>query len=122
MDGQWRQSGQLTDVQTGDSHIHLGAFDLVQHAQGQFDGTGSQSGVCTSSPGATYTGPLSDGLPFEVLDGRVSGDSVEFRTPLCQYTGHFTDADQWRMIGYATCSYSWNGVDYRFEGQWQADR
>jgi len=121
MTGQWRQSGQLADVATGDTHIHVGTFALVQQADGSFNGTGVQGGLC-SHAGSSYQGPLTDGQPFAVFDGRVRGDSVELSTPLCHLTGHFTDASQSRMVGAASCAFTWNGNDYRFLGQWQADR
>jgi hypothetical protein len=121
MTGLWQQSGLLTDVITGDSHIHDGTFTLVQRDGEAFDGTGSQGGVC-SHAGSNYQGPLTDGVPFQVLNGRAFGDSVEFSTPLCHFVGHFTDEDRTGMRGAASCSFNWNGQDYQFEGQWHAYR
>jgi hypothetical protein len=120
LSGTWRQSGDLHDATTGDSHIHLGTFALQQSAD-QFSGTGSQSGVCNT--GATeYTGPLADPSEFAVTTGKLTDRTVTFQRDICDYQGSFVEGKSNRITGTMTCAYSRNGVDYVFAGQWQADR
>jgi len=119
MNGTWRQSGDLRDAGTGDSHIHLGTFALAQQGD-DFSGTGEQSGVCTHVS-STYTGPLADPTPFAV-SGRLTGRDVRFQSDICEYQGSFVEGRNNRITGTATCRYTQNGVDYVFAGQWQADR
>jgi hypothetical protein len=118
--GKWRQSGDLRDAATGDSHIHLGTFTL--RASGDsFAGSGEQSGTCSAS-GHAYAGPLSDPTAFAVTNGLLQGRTVTFQRDICTYQGAFLDGRNDRITGTATCAFSWNGVQYRFEGQWQADK
>ncbi len=126
MTGTWRQSADLRDTTTGDRHINLGAFSLVQSGD-TFSGDGSQGidAYCTAANAVKYTGPLADPVSFPV-EGALTGREVSFtRTDAlvsCSYTGHFVDGSSSRMIGTATCAYSKNGTDYSFSGQWQADK
>lgn len=119
LNGNWRQSGDLRDAATGDSHIHLGSFSFVQSGE-SFAGTGKQSGFCTATSGQ-YTGPLSDPTPFAV-SGTLVGREVSFQRDICEYQGSFVEGRSNRITGTATCRYNRNGVDYVFAGQWQADR
>lgn len=124
LNGTWRQSGDLRDAATGDSHIHIGTFALVQSGD-SFSGTGQQVGHCSTAASATYTGPLADPAPFPV-SGTLVGREVRFsRTEAaasCDYQGSFVEGRSNRITGTATCQYTRNGVDYLFAGQWQADR
>jgi len=119
MNGNWRQSGDLRDTATGDSHIHLGTFSLVQSGD-SFSGTGEQSGFC-SAASVKYTGPLADPTPFAV-SGTLVGRDVTFQRDICEYQGSFVAGQSNRITGTATCRYNRNGVDYVFAGQWQADK
>lgn len=126
MTGSWRQSADLRDTTTGDRHINLGAFSLVQSGDA-FSGDGSQGidAYCTAANTVKYTGPLADPAPFPVA-GTLTGRQVAFtRTDAvvsCSYTGSFVAGSTTRMTGTATCAYSKNGQDYSFSGQWQADK
>jgi hypothetical protein len=119
LNGTWRQSGDLRDTATGDSHIHLGTFALVQSGD-SFSGTGEQSGFCSAASG-NYAGPLADPTPFAV-SGTLVGREVSFRRDICEYHGSFVEGRSNRITGTATCRYNRNGVDYVFAGQWQADK
>ena len=121
LSGNWRQSGDLRDVSNGDSHIHFGSFTLVQ-AGSDFSGSGEQTGTCSTSPGVHYAGPLSDPAPFAVSNGLLSGRTVSFQRDICTFQGSFLDGNNNRIIGTATGSYSLNGKQYTFAGQWQVDR
>ncbi len=120
LSGTWRQSGDLHDATTGDSHIHLGTFDLRQAAD-QFGGTGAQTGICNTAT-TQYTGPLADPTEFAVTTGRLTDRLVSFRRDICAYQGSFANGRSDRITGTMTCAYTSNGVDYVFSGQWQADR
>jgi hypothetical protein len=120
MTGTWRQTGELRDSLTGDSHVHFGTYNLGQTGD-SFTGVGQQSGVCTGTHGS-YTGPLSDNVPFPVTEGHIVGSTVSFKTNVCSFTGSFEDGNSNRISGTGTCSYALNGTTYHFAGQWQADR
>ncbi|MEO8636603.1 MAG: hypothetical protein ABI587_15105 [Gemmatimonadales bacterium] len=120
LSGTWRQSGDLHDATTGDSHIHLGTFALQQAAD-QFSGTGTQSGICNSTT-SQYTGPLADPSEFAVTAGTLTDRLVTFKRDICTYQGSFVEGKSNRITGTMTCAYTLNGVDYSFAGQWQADR
>jgi hypothetical protein len=120
LNGNWFQSGDLKDSVTGDSHIHVGTFSLVQSGD-SFTGSGEQSGFCSTSAG-TYTGPLADPAPFAVVGGRLVGREVTFRRDICDYQGHFVAGHTDLIYGTATCHYTRNNVDYTFAGQWQAQK
>ena len=120
--GTWRQSGSFTDAATGDTHIPLGQYRLSQVGE-NFSGTGHQEGVCNSPAHGNYTGPLSDGQPFNVTNGLVSAmHQVSFKTNLCTLQGSFENGNPNRMTGTGTCDYVLNNVSYHFTGTWQADR
>jgi hypothetical protein len=123
IDGQWRQSGDFHDVLTGDGHIHVGSFTFRQLASG-FGGEGQQTtDWCThAATGEAYVGPLANTAPYPILDGRIVGDAVSFRSPVCQFAGRFTDERHWRMTGSAECTVVQDGTTYRYAGLWQADR
>ncbi len=126
MTGSWRQSADLRDASSGDRHVNLGVFSLVQ-AGDEFSGDGSQGidAFCTTPAALKYTGPLADPAPFPVV-GSVTGREVSFtRTDAavsCSYQGSFVAGRNDRMTGTATCSYVKGGVNYSFAGQWQADK
>lgn len=126
MTGTWRQSADLRDTASGDRHINLGAFSLVQSGDA-FSGDGSQGidAYCTAANAVKYTGPLADPVSFPV-QGNLTGRDISFtRTDAlvsCSYTGSFVDGSNSRVTGTATCAYTKNGVDYSFSGQWQADK
>lgn len=126
MTGTWRQSADLRDTTSGDRHINLGAFSLIQSGDA-FTGDGSQGidAYCTAANAVKYTGPLADPVSFPV-QGTLTGRDVSFtRTDAlvsCSYTGSFAPGSTTRMTGTATCAYTKNGVDYSFSGQWQADK
>jgi hypothetical protein len=120
LSGTWRQSGDLRDATTGDSHIHLGTFALRQSGD-QFSGTGSQSGFCNTAT-TQYTGPLADPAEFAVTAGRLTDRLVSFKRDICGYQGSFVEGKSDRITGTMTCAYTRGGVDYAFSGQWQADR
>jgi hypothetical protein len=123
IEGQWRQSGDLRDVLTGDSHIHIGTFNLRLSPEG-FGGVGQQESdwCATAATGEAYIGPLANPQPFAITEGRVEGDSVWFRSPTCEFAGQFTDDRHWRMTGTAACTVVQAGKTFEFTGQWQADR
>lgn len=126
MTGTWRQSADLRDTATGDRHINLGAFSLVQSGDA-FTGDGSQGidAYCTAANAVKYTGPLADPVSFPV-EGALTGREVSFTRSdalvSCSYTGSFVAGSTTRMTGTATCAYTKNGTDYSFSGQWQADK
>jgi hypothetical protein len=120
LNGSWRQSGDLKDSVTGDSHIHVGTFSLVQSGD-SFSGTGEQSGYCSHAAG-TYTGPLADPAPFAVVGGQLVGREVSFHRDICDYQGHFVAGRSDVIYGTVTCRYTRNNVDYAFSGQWQAHK
>lgn len=126
MTGTWRQSADLLDSLSGDRHINLGQFTLVQ-AGATFRGEGSQglNSFCTAPNTAKYNGPLADPSLFPV-EGALSGREVSFsRTDnlvSCTYDGSFVDGSSTRMTGTATCAYTQNGINHVFSGPWQADK
>lgn len=120
LNGRWFQSGDLKDSVSGDSHIHVGSFTLVQSGD-SFEGTGEQDGQCTAAAGE-YTGPLADPAPFAVTGGQLIGREVTFHRDICDYQGHFVAGRSDLIYGTATCHYVRNGVDYAFAGQWQAQK
>lgn len=126
MTGSWRQSADLRDAASGDRHINLGVFSLVQSGD-DFSGDGSQGidAFCTTASATRYSGPLADPAPFPVA-GTLSGREVSFtRTDAvvsCSYQGSFVEGRVDRMTGTATCSYTQDGVNHSFAGQWQADK
>lgn len=119
--GQWRHSGDLRDITTGDSHIHEGRFRLTQVGM-VFAGDGEQWGSCGSAHGGTYQGPLADPTPYPVSEGAVDGMSIRFKTSMCEYMGTFQNGDPNRITGSGVCTYLLNGTSYTFRGLWQADR
>jgi hypothetical protein len=119
--GTWRQSGDLRDVTTGESHIHLGRFTWAQVGD-RFEGDGQQDGLCTTATGHEYRGPLADTQPFSVTEGLVSGLGLQFHAGVCEYQGVFEDGNPNRITGSAICRYERDGVGYTFQGLWQADR
>lgn len=121
LSGQWRHSGDLRDVTTGDSHIHEGLFRLRQ-AGTAFAGDGEQWGSCGSAHGETYQGPLADPAPYPVSEGAVDGMSIRFNTSMCEYMGTFENGNPNRITGSGVCSYLLNGTSFTFRGLWQADR
>lgn len=126
MTGSWRQSADLRDPASGDRHINLGAFSLVQSGD-DFSGDGSQGidAFCTTAGATRYNGPLADPVSFPVV-GTLSGREVSFtRTDAlvsCSYSGSFVEGRTDRITGTASCSYVQGGVGYNFSGQWQADK
>ena len=126
MTGTWRQSADLRDAASGDRHINLGVFSLVQSGDA-FSGDGSQGidAFCTTTNATRYTGPLADPAPFPVV-GALTGREVSFtRTDAvvsCSYQGSFVEGRNDRMTGTATCNYTQAGVNHTFAGQWQADK
>lgn len=123
LSGTWVQSGNLTDPINHQSHIHLGTFAIVQ-VDDTFSGTGKQTGLCNGQHGATYTGPLADGVPYAITNGVLSGGgtTVEFTTPVCQYTGTFAPGRTDRIAGLMSCTYLRNDTTFQFSGPWLADR
>jgi hypothetical protein len=119
--GNWRQSADMRDDASGDSHIHLGSYRLAETGQ-SFSGSGSQTGTCSSTAHGSYTGPLSDGAPFQVTNGLVNAMQVTFKTNICSYQGSFENGNPNRITGTGTCSYTLNNISYTFTGTWQADR
>lgn len=119
MNGNRFQSGDLKDSVSGDSHIHVGSFTLVQSGD-SFGGTGEQSGFCSTTAAGTYTGPLADPAPFDVVGGQLVGREVSFYRDICDYQGHFVDGRSDEIFGTATCHYTRNNMAYTFTGQWQA--
>jgi hypothetical protein len=119
--GSWRQSGDFRDVVTGEGHIHLGRFNWVQSGSA-FEGDGQQDGLCSTATGDEYRGPLADGAPFSVTLGAVSELSLQFHAGVCEYQGVFADGNPNRITGSAVCRYEREGIQYVFQGQWQADR
>jgi hypothetical protein len=120
LNGTWNQSADLKDSVSGDSHIHVGTFALVQ-AGDSFSGTGEQSGFCSHAAGS-YTGPLADPAPFAVVGGQLVGREVSFHRDICDYQGHFVTGRSDVIYGTATCRYTRNNVAYTYTGQWQANR
>lgn len=121
MAGRWRHSADLRDSLTGDSHIHEGRFTL-QGSGAAFSGSGRQWGSCATAPGVSYKGPLADTLPYPVVEGVQVGQSISFKTNICEYQGTFERGNPNRITGTGRCSYQFNGVNYTFAGLWQADR
>lgn len=120
MDGQWRQSGDLRDAVSGDSHIHIGSFTIAQSGSA-FSGSGTQTGDCVTPGAAHYTGPLADPTPFSIR-GTLADRTVTFSRDICDFTGTFVAGRSDRITGTATCRYVENGVTRTFSGQWQADK
>lgn len=118
--GIWSQSGDLRDSETGDSHIHVETFSLVQ-AGDSFGGTGEQSGFCSAAAGA-YTGPLADPAPFAAVGGQLLDRELSLHRDICDYRGHFVAGRSDLIYGTATCRYTRNNVDCTFTGQWQATK
>ncbi len=124
LNGNWRQSGDLRSAATGDTLIPIGTFDLVQSGDA-FSGTGQQAPGCTASinaTGSSHDSPIADVAPFAITGGTLVGRSVTFTRDICSYSGTFVEGRNDRITGTATCSYSKDGTDYLFTGQWQATK
>jgi hypothetical protein len=117
--GVWNQGANLRDTVNHQSHIHTGAFSFAQEGTG-FAGRGEQSGFC-QGPHGQYTGPLADGVAYDIVDGVQQGDRVSFRSQLCTYDGTLS-ADQAHISGTARCAYNQAGVDFVWTGDWLANR
>lgn len=118
--GQWDQGARLEDTANQQTHIHTGYFSFEKKGAG-FSGTSQQSGLCSSAAHGDYTGPLANGIPFEIRDGVQSGNQVSFRSDLCTYEGTLS-ADGEHIDGTARCAYSEGGVDFIWTGDWLANR
>jgi hypothetical protein len=119
--GNWRQSGDFRDLATGEAHIHLGRFTWAQEGP-DFAGDGQQDGLCSTATGSEYRGPLADNEPFTVTQGVVTDLGLQFHAGVCEYQGAFENGNPNRITGAAICRYEREGIQYTFQGQWQADR
>ncbi len=117
--GDWIQGARLNETALGQTHVHTGTFTFAQRGA-DFSGAGQQTGFCHAESG-DYTGPLADGLPFSVRDGKITDAHVSFSTNLCRYEGDVS-ADGERITGTARCSYASGGVQFEWTGDWLADR
>jgi hypothetical protein len=118
--GQWNQGARLTDPVNHQTHTHTGYFTFKMKGAG-FEGTGQQSGLCTSAAHGDYVGPLANGVAYQIGDGLQSGDHVSFKSDLCTYEGTLS-ADGQHIDGTARCAYSEGGVDFVWTGDWLANR
>ncbi len=100
---------QLTCADTG-------SYELVQTVNG-FAGTYGQRGRCF---GPGFNADNSDS--GAVTEGRVTGRTIRFKAPNCEYDGRVPDGSDNEVSGRVVCSVSDATNTFNFAGTWSAIR
>lgn len=114
--GVWNFSETFTDQVHSISCSNQGTFNISQSGS-TFTGTFSQTGVCTG-PGGSFDNSGSG----NISGGQISGQTVSFQVPFCQYQGTLSGDPPHRMSGTVSCSFQEAGETFNFAGNWQASR
>jgi hypothetical protein len=114
--GTYSFSETQTDSEHDISCNNAGTLVLNQTGT-NFNGTFAQQGICTG-PG----GSVDNSGQGPITGGRISGRSISFEAPFCEYDGQASGDPVNRLSGSLDCAIVDAGETFNFAGTWQASR
>jgi hypothetical protein len=116
--GTWTFSDNMSNAASGISCTATGTVTISQSGTNFTGSVTATTGVCTDSFGNAIDNTGTQSL----TGGQISGNSVSFQLPFCQYNGTVSGNPANAMSGTQTCTLDVGGISYQFTGTWQGSR